>query len=149
MPAPELTAHLDAYLDQIRETHGPQRYPRRAREYLDEWSSPERSWLRKYYPRTGEDAEFDLTPAAERAIEWVRSLTPTQFVGTESRLLTLLHLLRDLAAGSQEDPAARIKELERRKEALVGATVSVCASAWSKSESRTPFSGRRWHIFDG
>ncbi len=59
-----------------------------------------------------------MTPSAERAIEWVRSLMPTQFVGTESRLLTLLHLLRDLAAGSQENSAARVAELERRKAEL-------------------------------
>jgi Protein of unknown function (DUF3375) len=116
--APELTGHLEAYLDQLREGHSLSRYPRAAQEYLDDWASVDRSWLRKYYPRTGEDAEFDLTPAAEKALEWVESLAPRQFVGTESRLLTLFHLLRDLAIGSQEDPAARIEELESRKQAL-------------------------------
>lgn len=116
--APELTGHLEAYLDQLREGHRLNRYPRGAQEYLDDWASVDRSWLRKYYPRTGEDAEFDLTPAAEKALEWVQSLAPRQFVGTESRLLTLFHLLRDLAIGSQEDPAARIEELELRKQAL-------------------------------
>jgi hypothetical protein len=95
--APELTGHLEAYLDQLREGHSLNRYPRAAQEYLDDWASVDRSWLRKYYPRTGEDAEFDLTPAAEKALEWVESLAPRQFVGTESRLLTLFHLLRDLA----------------------------------------------------
>lgn len=118
MPAPELTAHLEAYLDQLQEAHGTQLYPKSAREYLDDWASAEKAWLRKYYPRSGEDAEFDLTPAAERAIEWIRSLSPQQFVGTESRLLTLLHLLRDLATGAQEDPLVRIQELELRKQAL-------------------------------
>ena len=33
-------------------------------------------------------------------------LKPQQFVGTESRLLTLFQLLRDLATSGQEDPAA-------------------------------------------
>lgn len=115
IPAPELTAHLGAYLEQLAETHGPERYPKAARQYLDDWATPERAYLRKYYPKSGEDAEFDLTPAAERAIEWVQALRPQQFIGTESRLLTLFQLLRDLATSGQEDPAARIAELERRK----------------------------------
>jgi hypothetical protein len=112
--APELTAHLDAYLDQLRETDS-RRYPRTAREYLEDWAAPARAFLRKYYPKSGSDAEFDLTPATERAIEWLQTLAPQQFIGTESRLLTLFQLLRDLAAGAQDDPAERVRELERRR----------------------------------
>lgn len=115
IPAPELTSHLTAYLEQLAETHGTERYPKGARQYLDDWAATERAYLRKYYPKSGEDAEFDLTPAAEKAIGWVQGLRPQQFIGTESRLLTLFELLRDLATSSQADPAARIQELERRK----------------------------------
>ena len=115
IPARELVSHLDAYLTQLAETHSAERYPKSARQYLDDWAAPERGYLRKYYPRSGDDAEFDLTPAAERAVEWVQGLVPQQFVGTESRLLTLLQLLRDLAIGADVDPAARIEELERRQ----------------------------------
>ena len=115
IPAPELTAQLDAYLDQLGETHGTERYPRSARQYLEDWAAPERAYLRKYYPKSGEDADFDLTPATEKAIEWIQGLKPQQFVGTESRLLTLFQLLRELATGTQDDPAVRIRELERRK----------------------------------
>jgi hypothetical protein len=113
--APELTAHLTAYLEQLAETYGPERYPKTARQYLDDWATTERAYLRKYYPKSGEDAEFDLTPAAEKAIEWVQSLRPQQFIGTESRLVTLFELLRELATSGQDDPAARIAELTRRK----------------------------------
>jgi len=116
--APELTSHLDAYLAQLSETHGAERYPKSARQYLEDWAAPDRGFLRKYYPRSGEEAEFDLTPAAEKAVEWIQSLTPQQFVGTESRLLTLFQLLRDLAVGAQSDPAARAQELEHRKAEL-------------------------------
>ena len=116
--APELISDLDAYLEQLRETHGAERYPRSARQYLDDWAATERGYLRKYYPRSGEEAQFDLTPAAEKAIEWVQALPPQQFVGTESRLLTLFNLLRELAAGAQASPAARIEALERRKAEL-------------------------------
>lgn len=115
--APELTAHLDAYLDQMRETY-PDRYPRSARVYLEDWAAPDRAYLRKYYPKSGSEAEFDLTPATEKAIEWLKALAPQPFVGTESRLLTLLQLLRDLAAGAQDDPTARIRELTRRRDEI-------------------------------
>lgn len=118
IPAPELTAHLESYLDQLRETYGAERYPRSARQYLEDWAAPERAYLRKYYPKSGEDAEYDLTPAAEKAIEWIESLRPQQFVGTESRLLTLFQLLRDLATDAQDDPALRIRELERRRDEI-------------------------------
>jgi len=118
IPAPELTAHLENFLDQLGETHGTERYPRGARRYLEDWAAPERAYLRKYYPKSGEDADFDLTPATEKAIEWIRGLRSQQFVGTESRLLTLFQLLRDLATGTQEDPAVRIQELERRRAEL-------------------------------
>ena len=115
IPAAELTAHLAAYLDQLSETHGPERYPRSARQYLEDWAAPERAYLRKYYPKSGEEAEFDLTPATEKAVEWIHGLRPQQFVGTESRLLTLFQLLRDLATGAQNEPEVRIRDLERRR----------------------------------
>lgn len=118
IPATELTSHLDAYLSQLAETHGTERYPKSARQYLDDWAAPERGFLRKYYPRTGDDAEFDLTPSAERALEWIQGLLPQQFVGTESRLLTLLHLLRDLAIGADTDPAVRVEQLESQRAEL-------------------------------
>lgn len=115
--APELTASLDAYLDQLRETY-PDRYPRSAHDYLEDWAAPGRAYLRKYYPKSGSDAEFDMTPATEKAIEWLQALAPQPFVGTESRLLTLLQLLRDLAAGAQDDPSARIRELAHRRDEI-------------------------------
>lgn len=118
IPASELISHLDAYLSQLAETHGAERYPKSARQYLDDWAAPERGFLRKYYPRTGDDAEFDLTPSAERALEWIQGLLPQEFVGTESRLLTLLQLLRDLAIGAHTDPAARVEQLESQRAEL-------------------------------
>lgn len=117
IPASEITAQLDAYLDHLREAY-PERYPRSAREYLEDWAAPNRAYVRKYYPKSGSDAEFDLTPATERAIEWLQTLSPQQFIGTESRLLTLFQLLRDLAVGAQEDPAARIRDLARKRDEI-------------------------------
>ena len=58
---------------------------------------------------------FELTPGSEKAIAWLASLTERSFVGTESRLMTLFDLLRQLDRGADTDPAARLAELHRRR----------------------------------
>ena len=58
---------------------------------------------------------FDATPAVEKAYRWAQSLARREFVGTESRLHTLIGLLRQIVHGSETDPEARIAELERRR----------------------------------
>ena len=80
-------------------------------EYLNEWTANERGWLRKHYPPGSDEAHFELTPATERTIAWLASLAKRPFVGTESRLLTLFDLLRQMSEGSEADPQARIREL--------------------------------------
>lgn len=89
--------------------------PRAAEAYLDEWASDGNAWLRKFYPSGSDEAHFDLTPAAERAIQWVARLLERRFVGTQSRLLTVFQLLTDMVEGSEVDPSTRLADLERRK----------------------------------
>ena len=115
IPYPELASRLDDYLYHLREIHGEGRYPRSARQYLDDWSDERSPYLRKYYTDVSDEPELDLTPGTERAIEWLQSLEERQFVGTESRLLTVVQLLRDIVRNSEQDPEARIAELERQK----------------------------------
>ena len=111
----ELVARLDDHLYALRLEHGADAFPRSAASYLDAWAADEHAWLRKYYPPDGDEPHFDITPATERVIEWLAGLGRRQFVGTESRLLTVIELLRELVTGSEEDPAVRIAALERRK----------------------------------
>jgi len=111
----ELTARLDDTLFHLREQLGADRFPRSAKHYLADWADDNRGWLRKYYPTGIDEAHFDLTPALVRALEWVESLQDRQFVGTESRLLTIFELLEQLIEGTETDPEARIRDLERRR----------------------------------
>lgn len=115
MSQSELASKLDDELFRLRESHGETVYPRPASDYLDDWALDTSGWLRKYYPHGSDEAHFDLTPAAEKAIGWLEGLTHRAFVGTESRLLTVFDLLRQLVEGSETDPEARIQELEKRK----------------------------------
>ena len=88
--------------------------PRTAREYLNDWVSPERAWLRRYFA-DGDEPLVDMTAEAEQAITWVTQLTDRSFVGTESRLRNLLDLLDDLARALETDADRRVADLERRR----------------------------------
>ena len=118
MAQPELESRLDDALFHLRETQGDDVFPRSARDYLDEWAQNERGWLRKFYPPGSDEAHFDLTPATEKAIAWLESLAQRAFVGTESRLMTVFELLRQMVSGSDADAASRIEELERRRDEI-------------------------------
>ena len=114
-PQSDLAEALEDELFALRERLGDEAFPRAAIEYLNDWADPERGWLRKYYTEDSDEPHFDLTPAAEKAVRWLVSLAGRTFVGTESRLRTLFELLRQIDEGANEDPDARIAELERRR----------------------------------
>jgi hypothetical protein len=115
---PELASRLEDYLYHLREQLGEDSFPRSADRYLDDWASDAQAWLRKFYPADSDEAHFDVTPAAESVIEWLASLEHPPFVGTESRLLTVVELLRQIVEGTQSDPQARIADLERRRQEI-------------------------------
>lgn len=115
MSQSELAESLDDELFALRERLGPKAFPRPALEYLNDWSANEKGWLRKYYKTGTDEPFFDLTPSTEKAINWLASLTERSFVGTESRLLTLFALLKQICEGTQTDPEIRIAELNRRR----------------------------------
>lgn len=113
-----LAEALEDTLYALREQLGAGAYPKPALEYLNDWAGPDKGWLRKFYRHGSDEPQFDLTPAAEKAIAWLGTLAQRGFVGTESRLLTLFELLRQMSEGSQTDPAARIAQLRRRREEI-------------------------------
>lgn len=115
MAQADLAEQLEDALFALRQTLGEQAFPRAASQYLDDWAADGRGWLRKFYPPGLDEAQFDLTPATEKVLAWLESLTQRTFVGTESRLMTVFELLRQMVAGSERDPAARIRELEQRR----------------------------------
>jgi hypothetical protein len=115
----ELVSGLDDCLFELRDRLGEGVYPRSAAEYLDAWAADDTGYLRKYYPADGGDEpHFDLTPATEKAIEWAASLRRRSFVATESRLLTVFELLRQIVEGTEQDADARLGDLRARREDL-------------------------------
>ncbi len=118
MAAADLAEALEDELFALRRTLGAQAFPRPAMAYLDEWAAPERGWLRKFYRHGSDEPQFDLTPATEKAIAWLVSLTERAFVGTESRLRVLFDLVQQMSEGSDTDPQRRLAELQRRRDVI-------------------------------
>lgn len=110
----EITEKLEDSLFHLRQTHK-DKYPKTAKAYLTDWANGDNAFLRKYYAENSDEAEFDLSPASEKSIEWLRSLEQKQFIGTESRLLTVFQLLETILQTTQTDPEQRIIELEAQK----------------------------------
>ena len=125
LPAADLAEALEDELFSLRERLGTDAFPKPAAEYLNDWASQEKSWLRKFYRQGSDEAQFDLTPATEKAITWLGTLTERSFVGTESRLLTLFDLLKQMSEGSQADPARRMAELQARRDEIDAEMVRV------------------------
>lgn len=112
---PDLVGRLDDELYALNEQLGAGTFPRSAKGYLDSWAAPENGWLRKYYPEGSDEPHFDVTPAVEKALTWIKGLRTRTFVGTESRLNTIFSLLRQMVFGAETDPQARLAELHRRR----------------------------------
>lgn len=127
MAAVVLAEALEDELYSLRLQLGEEAFPKPALEYLNDWTAPDKGWLRKFYKPGTDEAQFDLTPATEKAIAWLSQLSERQFVGTESRLLTLFDLLKQMSEGSEADPAKRIAELQRKRAELDAEIVRIQA----------------------
>ncbi len=111
----DLVEALNDTLYALRERLGGDAPPKPANEYLNDWAANDAGWLRKFYPPGSDEPHFDLTPATERALAWLVSLSERAFVGTESRLLTLFSLLQQMSEGSDTNPQTRLAELHKRR----------------------------------
>lgn len=118
LPAADLAESLEDTLFALRQQRGDEAFPKDAASYLNDWANPDKGWLRKFYARGSDDPQFDLTPATEKAIAWLGSLAERSFVGTESRLLTLFELLKQMNEGSEANPEKRITELQKRRDEI-------------------------------
>lgn len=114
----ELIDVLDDVLFGLRDSEGEDRFPRPAGEYLDDWASDERKWLRKYYLPGEDEAHYDLSAAAEDVIRWVENLRGREFVATQSRLTSIFAVLKQLVQQSETDPEVRLAELQRQRDGI-------------------------------
>jgi hypothetical protein len=111
----QLASQLDDHLYHLHTGAGEILFPKPATAYLDDWAADERGWLRKYYPAGQDEPHYDLAASTETALTWLQSLGQRSFIGTESRLMTVFDLLRQIIDGSELNPRTRIAELQVKK----------------------------------
>jgi hypothetical protein len=104
---------LSDYLYHIREKYSDKEYPDSPQDYLDQWAN--QGYLKKKYAPGSDDPVFELSPSTEKTLDWFRDLDKKEFVGTESRILLIFEMLKDIVYKSSADPAVRLEALETEK----------------------------------
>lgn len=97
IPHSEMMSALTAYQERLHEA-GQDVLREKPEDYLRNWSSSERRWLRRSIEPGRNEAMYQLTPHSEAVIEFVeRALQQDlSFVGTESRLRLVMQTLEEL-----------------------------------------------------
>lgn len=117
VPLSELVEQLEGYLEHLNEL-APKRYANSAQKYITEWADDEHRFIRISVYGQGDVPAVELTSDTERAIGWLEDMHGQDFVGTESRFLLIMQLLREIVQKSTEDPAERLAQLEQQRAAL-------------------------------
>jgi cell fate (sporulation/competence/biofilm development) regulator YlbF (YheA/YmcA/DUF963 family) len=117
VPESHLRARLENFLDEAR-LQRPGAYPQGASEYLATWCGTEQVLLRKLYSNESDEPVFELTTAAERALQWLDDLQARPFVAAESRLELIFRQLEEIVLFSTSDVDQRVAALQGQKAAL-------------------------------
>lgn len=126
----DLISHLSDFLYRINQEK--ERFPKDAKFYLENWTKD--GFLRQYYDK--EDALFELTPATENALRWLAELNKPEFVGTESRLMQIINLLKELTIKSSDNVDLRRNELVKEKETLEQELLKIEKGEYEKYDKR-------------
>jgi hypothetical protein len=73
VPESRLRARLENFLEEAR-VHRPGGYTQTAADYLAGWCGNEQLLLKKLYSDEADEPVFELTTAAERAMQWLEDL---------------------------------------------------------------------------
>jgi len=119
--ADELTRSLRDYQDQLHETE-PLVLTDSAENYLADWCSSQKRYLRRFLDVDADEPLFELTSSTEDVLTFLDSVSrrESQFVGTESRLKRIIETLADLAIGASEDIDARLQHLRSQRAEIDG-----------------------------
>ncbi|HEY4357557.1 MAG TPA: DUF3375 domain-containing protein [Acidobacteriaceae bacterium] len=116
LAADEFVKLLDDELYALRQQRTDINLPKQAEEYLADWVG--KDLLRKLWVHGSDEPHIDLTPATEKAIQWVISLRERSFIGTESRLLMFVQLLKQIAEESDPNVDRRLMVLHKQRAEL-------------------------------
>jgi hypothetical protein len=108
---------LEAALEELRDL-GQSPIAKTTREYLIEWADMEHGYLRRFQPPDAEEPCYELTPEIERAFQWLESLRPRPYVGTESKFKNLVMTLEEIVENSVGEPDLRVKRLRAEQQQI-------------------------------
>ncbi|MEO0771166.1 MAG: DUF3375 domain-containing protein [Cyanobacteria bacterium J06649_4] len=115
IPQFELEEKLESYSEYLQDVYSDLSL-QSPKAYLNDWCN--NRWLRKTFD-TSDEPVFSLTPDTEKAISWLEELQQREaFVGTESRFLQILSLLKEIKDRSTVDVETRVKQLEQDRDRI-------------------------------
>ncbi|MEO8270484.1 MAG: DUF3375 family protein, partial [Aureliella sp.] len=139
-----LAAQLETALIQLqRESSGAPQSRLSGEAYLNNWSSGECRWLKRFIDESHLEPVYQLTPDAELVLAFVSKATrAATFIGTQSHLRSILGLLRAVVdealpaddAGSLE---AQIANIERERDTLNQQLIQLRRTQASESRIQT------------
>lgn len=106
----EIESKLNDYLYFLNENGC--NYLLNANDYLKKWADD--GFLRSWYDNNNE-INYELTPATEKAIDIILDLEKKEFIGTESKLIAIYSILKNIAYKNFYSSDEKLKELERKK----------------------------------
>lgn len=114
----EILTKLDDYLYAINQGYEVSKYPKKAKEYLDDFTHQRHGYLRKYYGYESDEPLYELTPEIEKLLAWTAGLQKQEFVATESKLKIIMNLLKELEFETNLSDEERIASLQAQKRAI-------------------------------
>ncbi len=130
----ELSTRLSDYIYSLSTFSEETGMSGKASAYLDQWAGE--GFLRKYYTSGSDVAVFDLTPGTEKAIEWFQELNKKEFIGTESRLLKIFDMLKELVFNSTDDPEKQLSVLRDKRKEIDNQIKAIESGAFNRADDR-------------
>lgn len=117
IPASELKEQLTEFLENL-DDDAKQEYNLLPQQFLDLWSNEPQGFIRKYFELNQDEPMTELTADTERALEWIQSLEKKEFVGTQSRFLSIYESMKQIADQTEDNPASRLSFLKEQRKKL-------------------------------
>lgn len=129
----ELAMELDSYLDRLAKEKILADVKLDSRDkadtYLNSWCSGSIGWMKRFVEEGATEPSYQLTSEFEKALAFVNRASKEQgFIGTESRLRSILDTLGTIVSGTNMDPAERLRQLEQQKSAIEAEIATVKSS---------------------
>lgn len=117
IPYSEVKERLTEFLENL-DDDAKQEYTLSPQQFLDLWSNDSQGFIRKYFELNQDEPMTELTADTERALEWMQNLEKREFVGTQSRFLSIYESLRQIADQTEDNPASRLLFLKQQRKKL-------------------------------